>query len=193
MSVRWSTSRLLSHASGDMYCGVPSSTPTPVCTAELPPPPASILASPKSSTLTNSGFPSRWISITLSGFMSRWITPAAWQAASALAICAPMRSARRTSIIGSWVSTEARVLPSRYSMMKKWCPSGDTPTSWTSTMCSLPIVLTARASWKKRCTISLLVARSLWMTLSATFLPISGCSARYTAPMPPVPILASTR
>ena len=33
MSVRWSTSPLLSHASGDMYCGVPSSTPAAVLTA----------------------------------------------------------------------------------------------------------------------------------------------------------------
>ena len=31
------------------------------------------------------------------------------------------------------------------------------------------------------------------MTLSATRLPSSGCSARYTAPMPPVPIFFRTR
>ena len=33
MSVRWSMSRLLSQASGDMYCGVPSNTPAAVLTA----------------------------------------------------------------------------------------------------------------------------------------------------------------
>jgi len=37
-------------------------------------------------------------------------------------------------------------------------------------MCSLPIWLTARASWKNRATTSRLPASSRWMTLSATLL-----------------------
>ena len=44
-------SRLLSQASGDMYCGVPSSTPAAVFTAFAA---ENTLASPKSSTLTKS-------------------------------------------------------------------------------------------------------------------------------------------
>src|ERR1041384_5865886 len=70
-------SRLLSHASGDMYCGVPSNTPAAVLTAV---PAENTLASPKSSTLTKSCSPSRAISMMLSGFRSRWMMPAAWGA-----------------------------------------------------------------------------------------------------------------
>ena len=42
---------MLSHASGDMYCGVPSSTPAAVFTAVAA---ENTFASPKSSTLTKS-------------------------------------------------------------------------------------------------------------------------------------------
>ena len=48
---------MLSHASGDMYCGVPSSTPAAVFTADAAA--ANIFASPKSSSFTKSGSPSR--------------------------------------------------------------------------------------------------------------------------------------
>ena len=112
----------------------------------------------------------------------------AWAAASALAIWAPMWSARGTAIPRSErASSIARVRPSRYSMMKKCSPLSVWPKSWISTMCSLPIWLTARASLRNRLTTSLLPASSRWMTLRATFLPMWGCSARNTIPIPPTP------
>src|SRR3972149_5768963 len=79
MSLRWSMSRLDSHASGDMYCGVPRTTPAAVSLAEAPS--WIILASPKSSTLTKSRSPRRSSSMMLSGLRSRWMMPQGWAGA----------------------------------------------------------------------------------------------------------------
>ena len=59
-----------------------------------------------------------------------------------------------------------------------------------STMCSWPIWLTALASVTKRDTTSEFFESSGWIAFMATFFPITGCSARYTTPIPPSPSLA---
>ena len=64
------------------------------------------------------------------------------------------------------------------------------PKSAMSTMCSWPIWLTAFASVMKRETTSEFFESSGWIAFMATFLPMTGCSARYTTPMPPSPSLA---
>ncbi len=57
----------------------------------------------------------------------------------------------------------------------------------TSMMLSWPMSAAALASWKKRSTTDGLAAISSCSTLRATFFPISGCSHRYTVPIPPAP------
>src|SRR4051812_26253156 len=54
-------------------------------------------------------------------------------------------------------------------------------------MLSWPMWLTARASLKNRSTIPGSVAYCGWRNLMATREPMTGCSARYTDPMPPRP------
>jgi hypothetical protein len=60
-------------------------------------------------------------------------------------------------------------------------------------MHSCRIRLTARASWKKRSTSELCSDQSREITLMATRLPIAGCTARNTSPIPPAPMRAAIR
>ena len=60
-------------------------------------------------------------------------------------------------------------------------------------MLAWPIRLTARASWTKR-SIKLSVSATFErITLTATRLPITACTAPYTVPMPPSPSTPSIR
>ncbi len=60
-------------------------------------------------------------------------------------------------------------------------------------MLSWPMTLTARASLKKRSTIFLSAENCGCRNLIATREPITGCSAMYTAPIPPLPSTRVTR
>jgi hypothetical protein len=60
-------------------------------------------------------------------------------------------------------------------------------------MLGWPIWLTARASPRKRSTASGFIDSSARSSLIAARLPITGWIAPYTVPMPPSPILRSTR
>ena len=66
--------------SGDMYCGVPNTTPAWVFMPPLPS--ASSFATEKSSSFTKSGEPGMFSRNTLSGLMSRWMIPIEWASAS---------------------------------------------------------------------------------------------------------------
>src|SRR5512140_369679 len=57
--------------SGDMYCGVPNTTPAWVFMRS----PSSSFATEKSSSFTKSGEPAMFSRNTLSGLMSRWMMP----------------------------------------------------------------------------------------------------------------------
>ena len=91
---------------------------------------------------------------------------------------ADVQRARRRRARLAAPSTWASVRPSRYSMMKKCSPSVG-----LAEVVDLDDVLVADLVDRARLveealTTSRLPASSRWMTLSATFLPISGCSAR---------------
>ena len=55
------------------------------------------------------------------------------------------------------------------------------------TMFSCPMRFTARASSKKRATTFASAAMPSCRNFTATRLPMTGCSARYTVPIPPRP------
>ena len=85
MSLRPSSSAAPSACSGDMYAGVPITTPAEVrCTSR---PEAVSLAMPKSTTLTRSRCPFSSTRKTLSGLMSRWMILRWCAASSAHAHC----------------------------------------------------------------------------------------------------------
>ena len=130
------SSGLPSACSGDMYAAVPRMMPAPVRASPVG---SSVwleaaegslsFASPKSSTFTAPPDPT----ITLAGLRSRCTMPLAWAAASALAICVPIRStsASRMPARGMIASSD---FPSTCSITMKSSPSACVM-SWTVTMC----------------------------------------------------------
>ena len=86
----------------------------------------------------------------LSGLRSRWTMPAAWAAASALAVCAAMRRASATGSRPRSRRRAARFSPSSSSITMYEVPDGSVPQSNTSTMPGWRIAFAARASLKKR-------------------------------------------
>src|SRR2546423_444332 len=75
----------------------------------------------------------------------------------------------------------ASVAPSRYSMTMYGRPSGRRARSMMLMICSWRMMLTARASAKKRSTRSGLAASSADRTFTATRAPVEGCTALSTA------------
>ena len=66
----------------------------------------------------------------------------------------------------------------KYTICSRPGPPWMMPKSWMSTMFGCPMSLTAFASLKNRAATSWFDENSLCRTLSATFLPMPGCSAR---------------
>ena len=94
------------------------------------------------------------------------------------------------------LSSLATSSPVRNSMTRYRPSLSSAPTSNTWTMCWLSTRLAARASWRKRCAMSFIPASDASISLMASRLPISRCSASQTTPIEsgpdhtPHPVLA---
>ena len=85
-----------------------------------------------------------------------------------------------------------RVMPSTYSMTRNGGrASGSTSMTWTTFGCWMAAA--ARASRVNRFSATGSATSSGVSTLTATRFRRAVCSARYTVPMPPAPILSSSR
>jgi hypothetical protein len=146
------------------------------------------LAMPKSTSRARSpeGMVGSRTRMMFSGLRSRWITPAAWVAASTLAICVPIAAARGAENTPRWRRRRS-VSPSRYSMTRKARPLGVKPTSKIWPTPGWRIRPAASAWWKKRSTCSRSSEMSGSRSLIATRVWTSACSASQTSPMPPLP------
>ncbi len=152
-----------------------------------------IFEMPKSSTFTVGRPDGRVARNRFAGLRSRWTMPS--ECASATASHAS--STKPTlSVTGSGPRRSrvcARSCPSRYSMTMKGTPDGSVPTSSTRATCSLWMRTEARASRRKRCTISAWLVTSGRRNLSATRWSSCSWTAATTTPMPPWPSTRSTR
>ena len=172
--------------SGAMYSGVPMTAPVDVsAVAAVSAEPAMTFEMPKSSSLTWSSSPTRKM---LSGFRSRWMICLPWAAPTARSVCRMIFIARGSSSGPSRLIASASGWPCRSSITTYSRPSAAVPISLMSMMCGLPMRLAASASRLNRVIASLSAAYFSSISLMATRLPSSTCSASYTTPMPPRPI-----
>ncbi len=104
-------------SSGEKYVGVPMTMPLRVSW-----PWSCARAIPKSLIFAT------WSAVTrmLPGFTSRWMVPAAWVAASASAICAPIPTAASGDSGPSWAIICASVRDATYSMTSQMWSSSST-------------------------------------------------------------------
>ena len=103
MSVRWSTPAAPSACSGDMYSGVPMSTPTPVLPSL---PPCENFEMPKSMSLTSSRPGDGSCRKMFSGLRSRWTMPTMCAASRPVSAWRMMIAARPGSTRPySWISS----------------------------------------------------------------------------------------
>ena len=175
--------------SGLINSGVPNTIPSRVSCTD----PGCIsryvtLAKPKSSTLGKSARPPCLHKKTFSGLRSRCTIPATCASSSAPQTCIMMRSARRSSMGPSARTTRLIVLPSSSSITMNSVPSSSASYINTRAVCGCVRWLMARASRLNLEAMSLRSASLGCNTLTATMRFMSGCSALYTAPMPPMPI-----
>lgn len=142
------------------------------------------LASPKSMIVTRS--PQLASTRMLSLFMSPWTSPARWIAPRPLRTCAAILPIRaRGSGSASRINVPSGV-PSTRSITKNGEPSVATPRSSTRTTLRCDTRWAASASSARRACISGSRASASLSTFTARR-EQSGCSAAYTAPIPPTP------
>ena len=175
-----------------MYSGVPITAPVEVSFVE-PAAGSSTFEMPKSSSLTKSCSSASPTRKMLSGLRSRWMMLLACAAPTARSVCRMIRSARGSAIGPVRSIASASDCPTSSSITTNIRPSGAVPMSLMSMMCGLPIRLAASASRLNREVASASSAYFSSISLIATRLPSSTCSASYTTPMPPRPSWRTTR
>ncbi len=153
-----------------------------------------IFAMPKSSTLTWSGCSRLASTMTFSGFKSRWMTSLTCASPSAEQTCAMMLQSRSSASGQSSRRTSRRSLPCTCSITMYRVPSfSRRPKSSTWMTLGWFRRLAAFASRSKRPTRVGSSSNCGLSILRTTVRSSARCWARYTLPIPPWPMRSSTR